>query len=531
VTEARSGPPQPDRTGEGDELIAGLLARARRASRTPAAVELIETHISWVLLTGPYAYKIKKPVRLPFLDFTSLEARHFFCAEELRLNRRLAPELYLAVVPIGGTRDAPRLEHEPAIEYAVKMRQFDAGDRLDRVLEAGSVGIREFARFAARLALFHAALPAAPSDSDFGTAGAVGKIVLDNVAELAASLVAAPDAALCAALGEWTRQQCEERSAALAARRAADAIKEGHGDLHLENLALIDGRILPFDALEFDPRLRWGDVVGEAAFLAMDLMAHARDDLAFGFIDEYLIGSGDYDGAALLRFYLVYRAAVRAKIGAIKAAQHCLPLPQAARRYLELASTLAQARAPLLVITSGVSGSGKTHLTNELLGRLPALRVRSDIERKRLHGRAPTERHPAAVGAGIYGADDTARTYRRLEEAARACLLSGFDVIVDATFLAAAQRQVFAQLARATGARFVVLACAASPQRLRARIAERAALQHDASEATEAVLDAQLRHAEPLGGEELANAKLIDTEQPIDYSALAAALRRRAASQ
>jgi len=508
----------------GDELIAALYADASR--KAPQDTELAETHISWVLLTGPYAYKIKKPVRLPFLDFSSLESRRFFCEEELRLNRRLSPTLYLAVVPIGGTPSKPCLEREPAIEYAVKMRRFAAAERLDHRLDAGAIEPGELGRFAERLAGFHAQLPAAPRGSDFGTAAAVTKLALDNVAELADVL--GPDPAALAgvsALGDWTRVRSTALAEILAARRAAGAIKEGHGDLHLENLAYVDGEILPFDALEFAPGFRWGDVISEAAFLAMDLMAHEQRGLAFGFLDRYLGATGDYGGTAMLRFYLVYRALVRAKAGAIKAAQHREPFPEAARDYLELASALTRDDTRLLAITHGLSGSGKTHVSSELLARLPALRVRSDVERQRLGGRTSSDHGAAGIGQGLYAAETTALTYARLAESARHVIQGGFTAIVDAAFLAADERRRFAQLAAELGAAFVVLDCAAPNAQLRARIRERSAAGVDASEATESVLEHQLRHAEPLDAAERAHALPIDTGRPVDYAGLAVALK------
>ena len=235
-----------------------------------------------------------------------------------------------------------------------------------------------------------------------------------------------------------------------------------------------DGKIVAFDALEFDRKLRDVDVVSEAAFLAMDLRAHGRTDLAYEFLNRYLEVGGDYDGVDVLRFYLVYRALVRAKVAAIKQAQSAAD-GHDAERYLATALELCAPKKPMLVITHGLSGSGKTSVTDELVGRLPAIRARSDLERKRLHGLAASARTGSALGAGLYAAAASRRTYAALAEIADRLLRNGQNAVVDATFLRRSERLEFRQVAAANAARFVILDCTASPAELRRRILKRGA--------------------------------------------------------
>ena len=504
--------------------LAAALARPAAYGHDVAAVRVAETHISWVFLTGEYAYKVKKPLKLPFLDFSSLERRRHFCEEELRLNRRLAPQLYLEVVPIGGDARSPRVGAEPAIEYAVKMREFPEDARLDRRLAAGALVAEPLRAFGARLARFHAQQkPLAPrSAAATALAGA-----LENFDELRADLHGRKVREL-AALREWT----EERAASIAPlieRRAAEGrYRECHGDLHLENLLMLDAEIIAFDALEFDSRLREIDVACEASFLTMDLAAHGRTDLAYEFLTSYLEAGGDYGGLDVLRFYVVHLALVRAKVRALKAAQKHAEVGRAEiAPYLNTARDFVAPRAPLLVIAHGLSGSGKTHVTQALIGSLGAIRVRSDLERKRLHGLAAGDRSGSAVASGLYDARADERTYVRLAEVGAAALRNGFDAIIDATFLRHEERDAFARLATRYGARFAILDCVAPEEVLRVRITARAAEARDASEAGLEVLDHQLAAQDRLDTSEEVAAVRVPTDAPLDLRAVLGALARR----
>jgi len=280
-----------------------------------AGVRVLETHISWVLLTGEYAYKIKKPVGLGFLDFSSLELRRHYCEEELRLNRRLAPELYLDVVEIRGTPGAPRIGGEgPLLEYAVRMREFPQAALASRALASGAFGAAEVDALAALVARFHEGALRAPESERFGSPDVVLADALQNFEQLLPLVKSAPDDRALRELRLWTKREFAARGEALAARRKQGFVRECHGDLHLRNIVLLDGRPVPFDCIEFNAELRWIDVMSEVAFLAMDLEDRGRRDLAWRFLGRYLEATGDYAGLAVLPFYLVYRALVRAKV-------------------------------------------------------------------------------------------------------------------------------------------------------------------------------------------------------------------------
>jgi aminoglycoside phosphotransferase family enzyme/predicted kinase len=486
-------------------------------------VEHIETHISDVFLTGAYAYKLKKPLDLGFLDFSTLEKRRLSCEEELRLNRRLAPDLYLEVVPLTGQPTAPRVggEGEP-FEYAVKMRQFDQAGILGRVLARGELTPTHADEAAEAVAHFHAALPPAPTDSPYGSAESVMSPALQNFDQLLPLVQTEEDRAAIMRLRQWTLAQHAQLQGVFERRRRAGFVRECHGDLHLGNMVLIDGRVRVFDCIEFNPLLRWIDVMNEAAFLAMDLMQHRRRDLAFRFLNRYLEVSGDYGGVGLLRYYMVYRALVRAKVVAMRAAQDnvdagSVPALRAkCSAHLALARQLIDTATPALMILHGLSGSGKTSVSQIVLAAAGAIRVRSDIERKRLHGLSAAEHSGSAVGQGIYSDAAGTATYDRLAELASRIVEARFSVLVDATFLKRAQRQRFRALAEQLSVRFVILHTEASETELRRRIKQRMDQATDASEATDAVLDRQLRQQEPLDSTERACTWTIDTERMSD---------------
>jgi aminoglycoside phosphotransferase family enzyme/predicted kinase len=494
-------------TAAGRELIE-RLREPRRYPHAADGIELIETHISWVLLAGEYAYKLKKPVDLGFLDFTSLEARRRYCLEELRLNRRTAADLYLEVVPIGGSPADPLVGATPAIEYAVKMRRFDQDALLDRVARRGGLEPATVDRLADAVAAFHATAARATQASGFGTPERVRAPAEQNFDQLAALAGAADEVAELAALRRWTGREFAARRDAIEARRRAGFVRECHGDLHLGNVALIGGRPVPFDCIEFNDDFRWIDVMSEVAFLVMDLVDHRLDALAWRCLNRYLEATGDYEGLAVLRFHLVYRALVRAKIAGIRARQGGLDeaarsaLAAQRRDYLALARRLADDARPAIVLMHGLSGSGKTTAAQAVVETLGAVRVRSDVERKRLLGLGALERTGAALDSGAYGPDATRRTYERLRAAARAIVDAGLPAIVDAAFLRRADRDAFRALARGLGVPFAIATCVAPEAVLRERVAARERAGADASEASVAVLERQLATHEPLAPDE-----------------------------
>ena len=313
------------------------------------------------------------------------------------------------------------------------------------------------------------------------------------------------------ALRGWIERACEALAPHWAARLAGGAIRECHGDLHLANVLQLGDEPTAFDCVEFDPALRWLDPLDDAAFLAMDLLVHDRSDLAYRFLDAYLSASGEHDGLPALRFFLVSRALVRAQVGVLCEARGIAAQGgRSARDYLRTAAALALHADARLAITHGLPGSGKTFVSQQMLEQVGAIRVRSDVERKRLFGLAPLQSSRDLGGDGIYGAAATQRTYARLREVAQAALAAGWPTIVDAAFLRRAERAEFAALAAALGAPFAIVDCRAEPALLRQRIVARQASGSDASEADVDVLERLVGADEPLDADELAHALVVD---------------------
>jgi hypothetical protein len=486
-----------------------------------AGVRLLETHISWVLLTGEYAYKIKKPVYLGFLDFSTLGLRRHYCEEELRLNRRLAPELYLDLVEIRRTPAGPRIGGEgPVLEYAIRMREFPQDALASRALARGAFGPPEIDTLAGLVARFHAGAPLARASERLGTPEVVLAAALQNFEQMLPRVKSAPVDRALRVLRRWTEREFAARSDAFAARKQRGFVRECHGDLHLGNIVVLDGRPVPFDCIEFNDELRWIDVMNEAAFLAMDLQDRGRADLGWRFLNRYLEATGDYAGLAVLRFYLVYRALVRAKVHLLRSLQPGLlradksRLARASQAYVELAGQLAAPGRPALILAHGLSGCGKTTLSQPLIEALGAVRVRSDLERKRAHGLAPLAASGSGVGSGLYSAVVNAATYRRLGELARDALRAGFSAVVDAACLKRAERESFRAIAEQLEAPFAILDFHAPLDVLRARITQRLARADDASEADLAVLERQLAVREPLTPAEMAATFVVDGTAP-----------------
>lgn len=471
-----------------------------------ARVELVQTHISWVLLAGDFAYKIKKPVKLSFLDFSTLALRKKYCLDELRLNRRFAPDLYLDVVGIYNTPQDPQWQGSGApIEYAVRMHRFEESGRLDHVCARGELQAKHLSKLADALVTFHQAAAVAPAGSRFGSDQHILQPALDNFTDLLRVLPYEALQARLSALREWTQSQFEHLAPLMQARQQAGRVRECHGDLHLANMVLINGRVQLFDCIEFNEDLRWMDVASEIAFVYIDLLEHQQPGLADWLLDEVLSRSGDYEAARVLRFYAVYRAMVRAKVAALRWAQTG-GNDHEVEAYVALGERLLAPPPPRLVITHGLSGCGKTVASDALLQSDPhasTLRLRSDVQRKRLFGLAPSAASGSGVGAGIYAADAHERTYAHLLEQASLLLQAGWSVVVDAAFLKRADRDAFHALTQQMGAVFCILAPQASPEQLRQRILARSAAGHDASEATLAVLAQQMQTVEPLGTDEM----------------------------
>jgi aminoglycoside phosphotransferase family enzyme/predicted kinase len=496
-------------------------------------VRIRETHISWILLTGEFAYKIKKPLDLGFLDFSSLESRRDACHEELRLNRRMAAPIYLDVVPITGSFGRPQFQGSGSVlDYAVKMIQFPDDAVLDEQLESGRLTISDMEQLAETLADFHQKLEPADPLAEFGTPEAIWQPVAENFRHLDELRCDADMDTQLSRLQTASRQLHSELAGRFIKRRQAGHIRECHGDFHLGNLVRLPGGITGFDALEFDPALRWIDVFSEVAFLIMDLEVRGQSELAYRFLNRYLQLTGDYDGLHVLHYYVAYRALVRAKVRLIrdrelfdKSGLSPVDDPEIIA-LLELATRHLNNNHPVLIITMGLSGSGKTTIAAPLSDSYPAIHIRSDMERKRLHGFDELARTHSGVARGIYAPDASATSYAHLAELARLALQAGFSVVVDAACLRRDQRTTLLTVAEQQNCPAVILHLVADTPLLAQRIQAREAAGRDASEANPAVLDYQLENQQPLSGNEQDQCIRIDTADQFDNQSLVSEIRR-----
>ena len=486
-------------------------------------IRIIETHISIVVLTGPFAYKIKKPVDLGFLDFTTLEKRRLYCDEELRLNSRFAPEIYLDVVRICGTPQTPRIGGTgEVIEYAVRMREFLQEALADRVLARGELTPRQVDALSAGIARFHSDAPRSSRIDGFSTPEAVLAPALQNFAQIRLLPGQAEFMPVLEKVEAWTRQEHGRLREILAGRKREGLVRECHGDLHLGNIVILEGEPRAFDCIEFNPELRWIDVMNEVAFVVMDFQAAGRTDFARRFLNGYLEATGDYAGLRVLRYYCAYRAMVRAKVMLMRAGQQgCTPEDHASAtalfgRYLSVAAGCAQPSRSFVLITHGFSGSGKTTLSQPLVELTGAIRVRSDVERKRMHGLAPKDRPGSGIAEGLYRPEATESTYGRLLDLAGIVVEAGHGVIVDATFLQRRQRDMFRALAARAGVPFLIVDFTAGEEILRSRIRARSERGADASDADLAVLEHQLGTHEPFQADEHESVFACDTSGPAD---------------
>jgi aminoglycoside phosphotransferase family enzyme/predicted kinase len=518
-------------TGSESVLNIDELLKGAAYAHAVSDIKLHATHISWVILTGEYAYKVKKRVKLEFLDTTTLATRHFLCNEELRLNKRLAPDLYLEVVPITQDHKGIKLGGTgTVIDYAVKMKQFSPSQELPALLVRADVTAQEITRLAERLAKFHRQAALAPDDAGFDYVAQLRNSVLGNVAALLAHLSSLQELPAMGQLIDWTHDSLQDLRERFRKRQSRGYIRECHGDLHAHNIVRWQGQLTPFDCLEFDPKLRWIDVMNDVAFLVMDLVGHDRKDLAYEFLSRYVEQTGDYAGIRLLPFYAVYRALVRAMVDALSGEQkpaERLELNGRLHGRISSALDFMHPKRPSLIIMHGPSGSGKSWLSERLVPLVAAVRLRSDLERKRMPEAESAPGADSATSRDLYTPARNRQTYARLLKGAESCLLGGVSVIVDAAFLNADDRERFRSLAEGCGASFVILSCIADKAEMGHRIARRGQENADPSGATIAVLENQLQSFVPLRADELAHVIRVDTLQPDPQRAAFATLQAR----
>lgn len=517
----------------GDDLQS-LGQRLVAASFPHPVVEsrLIETHISWVILTGAWAYKVKKPVRLEFLDYSTRELRERCCERELALNRQWAPQIYQDLVPIfqladrsdgaacaggndGGLRVGVAGEQagaeERLVDHAVRMLEFPQAALLSERLAAGEISAEQTARLGADLAELHQRLPVVPYDPELVQRGSLRPALASLTYLLRDPSLGDEERDELEQVQAWLRDEIQRLAGLLESRAARGLVREYHGDLHLGNVLFWEGRFQLFDGIEFNDAFRQIDGWNEIAFLAMELSEHGFKPHSRRLIDAYAEASGDYEGLALLRFFLVHRAMVRAMVDRIRqqqmfaesqrgaAEQFPSDLSAVAKQYLRYALQVIRPLPPELWITYGLSGSGKSTQALRLVESRGYLRIRSDLQRKRLAGLKPLERGGAAVGGELYGPEMTARTYAHLRALAEQVLRAGWGVVLDATFLVRSQRLPFQSLAREVGVPARILLCHATTDELERRLLTRTG---DPSDATPQVLRLQLSKVEPPDADE-----------------------------
>jgi aminoglycoside phosphotransferase family enzyme/gluconate kinase len=481
-------------------------------------VRVVETHISWVVLTGFYAYKIKKPVKYSFVDFSTLEKRRWFCEEEVRLNRRLAPEVYLGIVPITGLPTNPHIDGQGTpFEFAVKMKQFSSDQEIHDILASGEKAEVCISQLADRIATFHAKIEKAGEYSPYGNPGMVWKPMKECFDEIPLEFLTQTTQKSLTIINRWLQKEWRNVSDMILHRKQAGFVRECHGDLHLGNIAMFEGSVCVFDALEFEPRLRWIDVMSEVAFLVMDLEKHGSQDLAFVFLNRYLELTGDYEGLRVFRLYQVYRALVRAKVAGLRLAQLAESGVEEEKAkceltgYVELAHRFIACASPALVLMHGISGTGKTTVSTEIVKSIGAIRVRSDVGRKRLFAETLKPKTKVHQDAGLYHLDMTARTYDQLRNLARTLIQAGFSVVVDATFLRHHQRELFRMLTKEHVCAWFIVDVFAPESVLEERIERRSREGHDASDATVDIMKRQRETAESFTQEEQSHVIRVDS--------------------
>jgi len=498
------------------------------------SIELIETHISWVILTGEFAYKIKKPVNFGFLDFSTLQKRKRYCEQELRLNRKLAPDIYLDVVSITGTYNNPLVGADgKAFEYAVKMKQFAQSAQLDHMLENEKLKLQHMDALAHMVANFHQTTEVAKDTEEYGSKNCVYQPVEENFKQISEHMDTEPYETKLLELMQWSRLEFDKREADFEQRKREGYIRECHGDMHLRNLAWINNGPIAFDCIEFNPLLSWIDVISEVAFLVMDLQSRQQYQLAHRFLNTYLEKTGDYAGLKVMPFYLCYRALVRAKVDSLRLEQQDITEEQRRQSYtefesyLELATRYTQRQAPKLVIMFGLSASGKSTVSQQITDAMGFIRIRSDVERKRLFDVPLRDKASAeidsgiisknSVNTGIYSAQASQQTYAKLVDITKQVIGAGYSVIVDAAFLTFDHREIFQSLASRLGVTYIIIEVTAPVEVLRQRIKDR---KDNVTDADIAVLEHQLSNWKPLHEDERSMTIKVNNENSVEIDTL-----------
>ena len=443
-------------------LIQQMLVPRFYPHTVKASIQLLQTHISYVLLTGDYAYKVKKQVNLGFLDFSTLEQRRQFCEQELHINRRWSPELYLSMVPIvectpgqfqlssplvpneneGGAEIASSTPSMPVVDYAVLMHQFAQKDLFSHRFQQGELTLAQIQALGRLIADLHQVAPTSADITANGSVEGVRRVADNNYAISRPFLGQTQTQAQLDQTQAFSNQFFQDHDDWFQQRQAAGKIRDCHGDLHLNNVCFYEGKIQVFDCVEFNPDFRHIDVIYDMAFMVMDLAAQGRLDFANVFLNTYLEHTGDYEGAALLPLYLSMRAYIRGNVNSLAAQDPVIAVPQQqqcqqkATDYYHRAWEYTQPMRGQLFLMSGLSGSGKSTVARQLAQQMNAIHIRSDAVRKHLAG-IPLEQRGdrgGQLGDGIYTPAMTLRTYDRLLQYGLQLTQQGWTVILDAKY-------------------------------------------------------------------------------------------------
>jgi len=472
-------------------------------------VEVRQTHISVVFLAGPFAYKIKKPVRFSFVDFSTLDQRRYYCEREISLNRRLASEVYCGVVPIVQTPMGVAVEGSgPVVEWAVKMVRLPDEATLEWQVEHGQADAEIFTRVAQRIAEFHRQAERTPHIASHATADRIAELVRGNLEVAQQQIGRTITPPIYERLRELTEKTWAELRSVFDQRAQRLVPCDTHGDLRLEHIYVFPERTPPrdiiiIDCVEFNDAFRYADPVADMAFVVMDLLYESRRDLAEVFSERYFQASSDAEGRQLLPWYVAYRAGVRGKVRSLLAEEPEVSpeyrqraLAEARRYWLLALQTLeTPSRRPALILVGGLPGVGKSTVARWLAEQHQFSWLRSDEIRKELAGLASHSRAAAGLAQGIYSADWTERTYGEMLQRAERALAEGRRVVVDATFAQQSYRRAFWELAKRWAVPFVFLLCQAEPETVRQRLRDR---QGDVSDADWAVYQHMVQHWQPL---------------------------------
>jgi aminoglycoside phosphotransferase family enzyme/predicted kinase len=469
-------------------------------------VELVQTHISYVFLAGGYVYKVKKPVDMGFLDYTTLEKRRLYCQEEVRLNRRLCADAYLGVVTVSVKDGRVLLDSAEGevVDYAVKMKRLPEDRMMERLLAEGAVTSEMLQRLTGKLAAFHRDAETGEYIDSFGSIETIAANWRENFEQTEPYVGRTLSRRQWKSVRDYVERFLRDGAWLFERRVREGRIRDCHGDLRT-NAVCFENGICVFDCIEFNERFRYSDIASDVAFLAMDVDFRGYRALSDEMVGLYLAQSLDTTLPLVLHFYKCYRAFVRGKVDGFQIDQPQIPAGQreaataAAQSYFDLAERHASHPvSPAVVAMVGVTGSGKSYLAHALASRLGAVVISSDVTRKRLAGIDPTQSRMDPVGKGIYSAEMTERTYDEMLRQAAPFLEKRKPVILDASYLRRQHREGARAPARQASVRFLAVECLAGESLVKERLQLRRSAVWSPSDGRWEVYQAQLEKAEPL---------------------------------